>query len=143
MLTDLLVGTLIISIVVLFHIAGLIILAILLKRLDTSYTLFNRNIGHFYLLVFAVFFIIGIHTIEAWAWAYVYYELGEFVDMERALYFSVVTSTTLGYGDITLSQEWQLLSTFEAMGGLLLFGVSTAFLIAFSRKIFTDFTKKS
>ena len=142
-MTHLLVGTLIISFIVLFHIAGLIILAILLKRLDGAYPIFQRNIGHFYLLVFSVFFIIGIHTIEAWAWAYVYYTLGEFTNLERALYFSVVTSTTLGYGDITLSQEWQLLSTFEAMGGLLLFGVSTAFLIAFSRRIFADFTIKS
>lgn len=141
MLTHLLFGTLIIGLIVIFHIACLIVLANLLKKLDTSYVIFHTNIGHFYLLVLSVFFIIGIHTIEAWAWAYVYYALGEFSNMEEALYFSVVTSTTLGYGDITLSPEWQLLSTFEAMGGLLLFGVSTAALIAITRKLFDDLNR--
>ena len=138
MLGHLLVGTLIITVIVIFHIASLIFLANKIKMLEANHPVFNSNIGHFYILLISIFFIIGIHTIEAWAWAYVYFSLGEFTDIERALYFSVVTSTTLGYGDITLSQEWQLLSTFEAMGGLLLFGVSTAFLIAVIRKLFED-----
>ena len=80
--------------------------------------------------------IIGIHTIEAWVWAVVYIALGEFSDLQQSLYFSVVTSTTLGYGDITLSPRWQLLGTFEAMGGLVLFGASTAFIIASMRRLF-------
>ena len=54
--------------------------------------------------------------------------------MKDALYFSVVTSTTLGYGDMLLSERWQLLSTFEAMGGLILFAVSTAYLLALLRR---------
>ena len=54
--------------------------------------------------------------------------------MKDALYFSVVTSTTLGYGDMLLSERWRLLSTFEAMGGLILFGVSTAYLLALLRR---------
>lgn len=136
MLSHLLYGTLIISVIVIFHIAALIMLAVFIKKLDTTYPKFRTNLGHFYLLLISVFVIIGIHTIEAWAWAYVYMYLGEFTNFEQALYFSVVTSTTLGYGDITLSPEWQLLSTFEAMGGLLLFGVSTAFLIAVTRNLF-------
>jgi hypothetical protein len=135
-LSHLLYGTLIISVIVIFHIAALIMLAVFIKKLDITYPQFRTNLGHFYLLLISVFVIIGIHTIEAWAWAYVYMYLGEFADFEQALYFSVVTSTTLGYGDITLSPEWQLLSTFEAMGGLLLFGVSTAFLIAVTRNLF-------
>ncbi len=64
--------------------------------------------------------------------------LGEFDSIERALYFSIVTSTTLGYGDITLSEQWQLLSTFEAMGGLILFGATTAFLLGVMRDIFEN-----
>lgn len=82
--------------------------------------------------------IVGIHTVEAWGWAAIYYALGEFTEFERSLYFSVVTATTLGYGDITLSDRWQLLSTFEAMGGLLLFGASTAFLLGVMRHLFEE-----
>ena len=114
-----------------------------LKKLVAASPFFRSNLGHFYLLLISVFVIIGIHTIEAWTWAYVYMYLGEFTDLERALYFSVVTSTTLGYGDITLSPEWQLLSTFEAMGGLLLFGVSTAFLFALVLRLFANISGNS
>ena len=37
-----------------------------------------------------------------------------------------MTATTLGYGDLTLSEPWRLLGVFEAMTGLMLFGASTA-----------------
>ncbi len=76
------------------------------------------------------------HTVSAWAWAFVYLVLGEFSELTQALYFSVVTATTLGYGDLTLSEEWQLLGSFEAMGGLVLFGASTAFLLGVTRSWF-------
>ena len=79
-----------------------------------------------------------IHIVEAWGWALLYLSIGEFASLARALYFSAVTATTLGYGDTTLSEQWQLLSTIEAMGGLILFGASTAFLIAMMRHIFDD-----
>ena len=78
--------------------------------------------------------LLTIHTIEAWCWAFVYLALGEFATIEDALYFSVVTSTTLGYGDVVLSDGWRLLSTFEAMGGLILFAVSAAYLLALLKR---------
>jgi hypothetical protein len=53
-------------------------------------------------------------------------------------YFSVVTATTLGYGDVTLSEQWQLLGTFEAMAGLMLFGTSTIFFLAAMQRLFQD-----
>ena len=89
-------------------------------------------------MLITVLAIIFIHTVEAWGWAALFMVLGEFRDISTALYFSVVTSTTLGYGDVTLSESWRLLGTFEAMGGLILFGASTAFLIGFMRHLFED-----
>ncbi len=64
--------------------------------------------------------------------------LGEFTDIGDALYFSVVTSTTLGYGDITPSNEWRFLSSIEAIGGLILFGASTAFMLGVMKLLFDD-----
>lgn len=129
-------GTIIIILIVLFHAAGLVWLADLLTTITSSFEFLQSKLGAMSLLAFTVFMVIGIHTIEAWIWAFIYLKLGEFKDLSRALYFSVVTCTALGYGDITLSKRWQLLSTFEAMGGLLLFGASTAFLIGFMQKLF-------
>lgn len=140
---QLLLGTLVIVVTAVFHVACLVGLANLLRRLGTSAKFSPNKAGMMYLLSISVLVIIGIHTVEAWGWAVIYYSVGEFTDLKQALYFSVVTSTTLGYGDITLSDRWQLLSTFEAMGGLILFGASTAFLFALMRRLFFDETPTS
>lgn len=129
-------GTLVIILVVVFHVVSLVGLIDVLKWLSVTTDFWQTQFGTMCMLGFAVFMIIGIHTIEAWAWAFLYLRLGEFKDLSKALYFSVVTCTALGYGDITLSERWRLLSTFEAMGGLLLFGASTAFLIGFMQTLF-------
>ena len=56
-------------------------------------------------------------------------------DFEAAIYFSFVTFTTLGYGDLTLSDGWRLLSGIEALNGILLDGWSTAVLFAVVQRI--------
>jgi hypothetical protein len=68
--------------------------------------------------------------IEVWAWATLYLALGAIGTLEKAVYFSTVTFTTLGFGDITLDEAWRLLSSFEAANGLLMFGWSTALVFA-------------
>ena len=47
-----------------------------------------------------------LHAVYIWIWALCYVLLGEFSSLERALYFSSTTYSTLGYGDLTLSEEW-------------------------------------
>jgi hypothetical protein len=73
-----------------------------------------------------------LHVIEIQLWALTYLLIvpGDTLDTyEKAAYFSFVTYTTVGYGDVTLStQEWRLLSGIEAMNGILLAGWSTALL---------------
>lgn len=50
-------------------------------------------------------------------------------DLEGSLYFSGITFTTVGYGDMTLPACWRLLSVGEAVNGVLMAGWSTAQLI--------------
>ena len=64
--------------------------------------------------------------LEVWSWALLYLFIDAFQSIETAVYFSTVTFTTLGFGDIVLGEEWRLLSSFEAANGLLMFGWSTA-----------------
>jgi len=131
-------GTLMIVVTVIFHIAGLIGLSFLLQGLGRWASSYSAVVRATAILTTTVLTVLMIHIIEAWGWAVLYLYVGEFSDLGRALYFSAVTATTLGYGDITLSEQWQLLSTIEAMGGLILFGASTAFLIAMMRHILDD-----
>jgi hypothetical protein len=134
--SELLLGTGLIVANAIFHVSCLVWLAGFIRRINGTTSIFPSQNRSILLLGIAVFGVIAIHTVSAWAWASVYLMLGEFSDLRQALYFSVVTSTTLGYGDITLSDKWQLLGSFEAMGGLVLFGASTAFLLGLTRSWF-------
>ena len=135
--SQLLLGTALIIVNAVFHVSCLVWLASLLNTIGTSAKFNPNRRGLVLLLGIAVLGLIVIHTASAWAWAVVYLVVGEFTELSKALYFSVVTSTTLGYGDITLSERWQLLASFQAMGGLILFGASTAFLLAVTRSWFS------
>ena len=55
--------------------------------------------------------------------------LGVFENEEESVYFSLVSFTTLGFGDVILPDEWRILSGFVAADGFLLFGLNTAVLI--------------
>ena len=80
--------------------------------------------------------------VEILLWAGAYLSLTNVTPVstfETAVYFSAVTFTTLGYGDITLSvEEWRLLTGIEALDGVLLLGMSTAILFAVVQKIWAD-----
>ena len=69
--------------------------------------------------------------VEALLWALV----GAIEQLEEALYFSMVTYTTLGYGEITLDSSWRLLASFEAGTGILIFGWSTAIVVAYMQRL--------
>ena len=133
---QILLGMCMIALTVIVHAVGIIVLIRLLRG-----QVVPRN-GHLSLfrmvclLVFTVLAIFCLHTIEIWLWAVLYIGLGAFEIMERALYFSTVTFTTLGYGDITLLPRWRLLSSFEAANGVILFGVSTAFVFAVIQRMY-------
>lgn len=86
-------------------------------------------------LVSVVLWLIAGITLSAWSWAATFLMLGVFQSLEPALYFSVVTFTTLGYGDITLNPEWRLLASFAAVDGLIIFGLNTAFLVEFTSRL--------
>lgn len=76
------------------------------------------------------------HTLQIWIWALSLKAIGAIHVLEDAVYFALVTSTTLGYGDITLAREWRLFGAMAAVNGLLTFGLSTAFLIeVFARSL--------
>lgn len=70
------------------------------------------------------------HTVVVWIWAAAFVHSGALVEMDRSVYFALVTYTTLGYGDITLDSDHRVFGAMAAVSGLLNFGLSTAFLVA-------------
>ncbi len=71
--------------------------------------------------------IILCHMIEIAVWAAVYWWTQSMPGVQAALYFSAVTYTTTGYGDLVLPVEWRLVGGVEALTGILMCGWSTGF----------------
>ena len=130
------IGSAMVALTVVIHTVGIIGLIAIFRTLGSRFADNPSYIALTRILVITIVVIFLIHTVEIWLWAVLYFWLGEFVSFERGLYFSTVTFTTLGYGDITLQERWQLLSGFEAANGIILFGVSTAFVFGAIRKLF-------
>ena len=74
------------------------------------------------------------HTSEVIVWALFYWSVDIAPKSVGLVYFAFVNYTTLGYGDITPVERWQLLGPITAMNGVLLFGWSTAVIFEVLRK---------
>jgi hypothetical protein len=75
------------------------------------------------------------HLTEIGVWAVLLVVIGEFQELGVAFYHSAMNYTSLGYGDIIMSPAWKLLGPFEAINGLLMFGVSTAMIVAVIQRV--------
>jgi hypothetical protein len=69
-------------------------------------------------------------ALEAAAWAVLYLWLGALPDMHSAMLYSLGAITSYGHADMYLDHRWQLLGAIEAVNGLILFGLTTAFFYA-------------
>ncbi len=85
------------------------------------------------LLVLLMFIVTIIETI---IWSGLYLLIGALSGFEKAFYFSTVTFTSLGFGDIVLEAPWRLLSSFQAANGVIMFGWTTALIFAAVHRIY-------
>lgn len=119
-----------VALTVTIHFFGLLALLFFLRRRGARFRAHESMLGQGALVLFVVFGIFAIHTVEIWAYAFFYYSVGALDDFETALYFSTVAFASLGYGDIVLTPQWRLVSAIEAANGVILFAWSTAFLLS-------------
>jgi len=129
MFVQLIAGTVLIVICVVIHAMSLELLLRKLKRHGPSWDAKLPHFGHILIMIVVVLGLFLTHTFEAWIWAAFYWSVGETQSFAEAIYFSTVTFTTLGFGDVTLTTTWRLASALQAVSGILLFGWSTAFLV--------------
>lgn len=71
--------------------------------------------------------ILLLHVLEAIAWAWLYVKLEAIDDFPDAMLFSFNAITSYGHNDSQLADKWKLLGAIEAMNGVMIFGLSTAF----------------
>ena len=135
MLGNIAIGTLLLMITTIIHAAGMLVTMRVLKKYAHRHakpTDWNR------LLVVAgvVWMMSAAMLLEMSAWAGTYILLGEFTTLEPALYFSNVTYTTVGYGDVVLSPQRRLLASIEALNGIIMFGWTTALVFTAVQRVY-------
>jgi hypothetical protein len=76
-----------------------------------------------------------LHAIEGIAWAVAYRLLGALPDMRSAMLYSLSAITSYGHAQIFVDPHWQMLGALEALNGMILFGLTTAFLFGLIQRI--------
>ena len=89
----------------------------------------KHNNHLYFVLSAAVIMVLAANTVCIWIWAILFRFLEIFPTFEAAVYFSLVSFTTVGYGDVVADEEWRILTSFTAINGLLAFGIFTAFMM--------------
>ena len=96
--------------------------------------------GRFWLatgtLICVVSWTVLMHLLQIAVWAFFYAWKHGMPDLQSAFYFSAVTYTTTGYGDLVLPKAWRLVGGVEALTGILMCGLSTGLFFAVFAKIF-------
>jgi hypothetical protein len=137
MLTQISIAAALIATTVLVHAVSLELILKGLVAVRTDIAVRWRAVT-FALVILAVFVA---HVIEILIWAGFYYfktSISEIPTLEAAMYFSTASFTTVGFGDLVLSIDWRLLSSFEATNGMILFGWSTAFIFSVVRHVYSE-----
>ena len=66
-------------------------------------------------------------AVESALWAVAYHGVGAMPDYESAVLYSLGAITSYGHADVFLAHRWRLMGALEALNGIILFGLTTAF----------------
>jgi hypothetical protein len=133
-LEQLLLALCLMAVCVVIHAAGL---AWALRRLRRQPAT-PRFWGLCWLFIRLAALMVVLHLGQIAVWAVIYVLRGAMDDTTSALYFSAVTYTTTGYGDLLLPAESRLVGAVEALTGILMCGWSTGFFFAVVSRIFNE-----
>ena len=134
MLISLVVGSCVITASVFIQMLGVIELSNRVRDLAHHWRGISVHYRKMWLMVATVLGIFVIHALQIWVWAMTYWAIDALPDFHMSLYFSTVTFSTLGYGDVILSQQWRILGALEGIAGFIHIGWSTAYLISASTR---------
>lgn len=132
---NLVISSMMVVLTISFHFVGLAGLIALLRGEFAQRLREGSAYRRGAVILFTVFGLVILHSIEIWLYAALYLLLGEFSDLETALYFSTTCFTTVGFGDVLIQPQYRLISAIEGANGFLLIGWSTAFLVSVTAKM--------
>ncbi len=136
MLWELVVAFAVVAVCLVLHVTSIVVMGDWLVDQRDKRTKPIGAMGYIILLIITFSAIIALHMVETAIWATFYYVRGLFSDFETSLYFSLTSYTTIGFGDVVLPRAWRMLGGIEGISGVLLCGLSTAFVFAIVNALF-------
>jgi hypothetical protein len=126
-------GLLLIALTIAIHTTGVTLMVAVLHRIRIRLENRSLRLAHVFAIVIATITAMGLllaalHGIEAALWAAAYLWLGALGSPETAILYSVDSMATRGASGIMLQPHWQMMGALEAADGMVLFGISTAFI---------------
>ena len=132
MLSNLIVACSVMALCVVIHAAGLAMALRWLHRPPGA----TRVAANLLLFIRVAVWIVMLHLVEILVWAGLYTWNAALPDLATAVYFSAVTYTTTGYGDVVLPPGFRLDGGVEALTGILMCGWSTGFFVAVVQRLY-------
>jgi len=129
------IASLMVAMTVVIHLAGLGFLVALMRGHHRRFGQGPARLPQLVAILGAAFGLFALHTVEIWAYAFLYVHLAALPNFDDALYFSTTTYTTVGYGDVVLAPAWRLIGAIESANGIILLGWSTAFFVSVINRI--------
>jgi hypothetical protein len=121
---------------VVIHVIGLVLINESVVRVPSGTTERRRLMSDFAVVIgLAALLATILHGIEAATWAIAYRLLGALPSTRSAMLYSLSAMTSYGHANLFLEEQWQLMGALEALNGVLLFGLTTAFLFALIQKV--------
>ncbi len=133
MLVAILTSCLLAALTVCIHAAGIALLLRSWMRMHEQSPTAFFNITR--MLLNMIWWLILLHLTEISLWALFYLWRGCLPNAEAAFYFSGVTYTTIGYGDLVLAKPWRLLAPLEGLVGVLMCGLSMGYFFVVVNRI--------
>jgi voltage-gated potassium channel len=136
MVSEALFALVIVSVCLLLHVFGILVVGYWVSNRREFFERRGTVVQYLVGLVIPFTVIMFLHLVEAGVWAVFYYSRRLLPDFESSVYFSLITYSTIGYGDIVLPQRWRVLGAVEGVSGVLLSGLSAAFIFAIVNGLF-------
>jgi hypothetical protein len=122
-------GLPLIVLTVVIHVSGLLVIDERILRVQTKMVNRHRYSGVFVVVTgTAAMSTAVLHGVEGALWAIAYRLVGALPDYPDAVLYSLSAMTTYGHANLFLEKHWQVMGALEALNGMLLFGLTTAFL---------------
>ena len=141
-------GLSLIALTMAMHATGVIFMALaglsIRARIESQNYLTSRHMAAIQIgLIGTVGLLLAaLHGVEATLWAAAYWWLGALNSPSDAILYSVDSMSTRGASGLTLERHWKLMGALEAMDGMLLFGISTAFIFAMMQAYWPLMTRR-